>query len=84
MTIKDYLQHNPIAMINLSIGDHNFQYNYWNLLNDQLFLLRDDFSIGHILASNSTIHQKPDGSYEVVSKLFPKSYILNMYFGGNN
>ena len=54
MTLHDYLIKtlDHTAMIALSIDrQSNIQYNYWNWFHTtgEFHLLRDDFSIGHIL-----------------------------------
>lgn len=86
MTFHDYLLKNlPItAMISLSVDNNEqFQYNNWNWFHQisQLHLLRDDFSIGHIIHTGSvTIND--DGSISHTSKYHPKNTIMNFYFGG--
>ena len=52
------------VMISLSIDDNeSFQYNHWNWLHEisELRLLKDDFSIGHIIHTGS-IEVRDDGS----------------------
>jgi len=72
------------VMISLSIdGVGNFQYNHWNWLHEisELRLLKDDFSIGHIIHTGS-IEVREDGSLLHSSKYNPKISVLNFYFGG--
>ena len=71
-------------MISLSIDDNeSFQYNHWNWLHEisELRLLKDDFSIGHIIHTGS-IEVREDGSLLHSSKYNPKISVLNFYFGG--
>ena len=71
-------------MISLSIdGNELFQYNHWNWLHEisELRLLKDDFSIGHIIHTGS-IEVREDGSLLHLSKYNPKISVLNFYFGG--
>ena len=82
MTLGQYLKNNAILMMSVDIDNNTFQYNYWNIMDNQLYLLNDNFTIGHILFLDSEINDSTDGSFTVSSKLFPKFYILNMYFGG--
>lgn len=86
MTLSSYLVQNlqQTAMISLSIDEkENFQYNYWNWISsiNQLHLLRDDFSIGHII-HNGIVNKLPDGGISLISDYHPKKIILNLYFGG--
>lgn len=88
MTLHDYLlQHlNHTAMIAISVDSKSsVQYNYWNWLHNQgqLHLLKNDMSIGHVLHGGS-IQENEDGSLLYSSNLYPKSCILNFYFGGVN
>jgi hypothetical protein len=72
------------VMISLSIDDNeSFQYNHWNWLHEisELRLLKDDFSIGHIIHTGS-IEVREDGSLLHSSKYNPKISVLNFYFGG--
>jgi hypothetical protein len=71
-------------MISLSIDDNeSFQYNHWNWLHEisELRLLKDDFSIGHIIHTGS-IEIREDGSLLHSSKYHPKTCVMNFYFGG--
>lgn len=83
MTIQDYIKSHPVVMVHLDIDSQSFQYNYWNIIKDQIFLLRDDFSVGHIILANDPLKDNGDGSFSVVSTYFPKEYKVNMYLGGN-
>jgi hypothetical protein len=72
-------------MVSLSVDDQEpFQYNYWNWLHEkaQLHLLKNDYSIGHILYTGSVTVQG-DGSVKHSSKYHPKECVLNFYFGGS-
>jgi hypothetical protein len=72
------------VMISLSIDDNeSFQYNHWNWLHEisELRLLKDDFSIGHIIHTGS-IEIREDGSLLHSSKYHPKTCVMNFYFGG--
>lgn len=72
------------VMISLSVDDNeSFQYNHWNWLHEvsELRLLKDDFSIGHIIHTGS-IEVRDDGSLLHSSKYHPKLCVLNFYFGG--
>lgn len=82
----EYLTKNKdsIAMITLSVDNGDpFQYNYWNWINEhsQLVLLKDDYSIGHILY-NGSLTINDDNSISYHSEYHPKNCILNFYFGG--
>ena len=71
-------------MISLSIDDNeSFQYNHWNWLHEisELRLLKDDFSVGHIIHTGS-IEVRDDGSLLHSSKYHPKLCVMNFYFGG--
>jgi|LakMenEpi03Aug12_release.lakeMendotaPanAssembly.Ray.scaffolds.fasta_scaffold618466_3 hypothetical protein len=86
MTLHDYLLKNleQTVMIALSVDNQSpVQYNYWNWFHDksQLHLLKEDYSIGHILHTGS-VTMNDDGSINHVSKYHPKECILNFYFGG--
>jgi hypothetical protein len=85
-TFHDFLVKNldSTVMINLSIdGNESFQYNNWNWFHPigQLHLLKDDFSIGHIIHTGS-VEVREDGSLLHSSKYSPKISVLNFYFGG--
>lgn len=92
-TLNEYILDNinNTVMISLSIDDKEpFQYNYWNWFNhnhpnwqeqNQLHLLKDDYSIGHILY-NGSISLRSDGSIEYTHNFYPQKCILNFYFGG--
>ena len=87
MILQEYLSENleSTVMIALSIDNSKtFQYNYWNWLtkDNQLHLLCDDFSIGHIIHIESYIINS-DGSLSHNSKLHPKKCNMQFYFGGN-
>ena len=72
------------VMISLSIDDNeSFQYNHWNWLHEisELRLLKDDFSVGHIIHTGS-IEVRDDGSLLHSSKYHPKLCVMNFYFGG--
>ena len=87
MTFHDYLLQNleQTAMISLSVdgGESIHQYNYWNWFhsNGQFHLLKDDFSIGHILHSGS-VSKQDDSSIVLNNNHHPKRCMLNFYFGG--
>lgn len=86
MTFHDYLLKNleQTAMISLSVdGGEPFQYNYWNWFHShgQFHLLKDDYSIGHII-HNGSVEQKDDGSVVLKSQYHPKQCVINFYFGG--
>jgi hypothetical protein len=86
MTFHDYLlKHlDHTAMISLSIDNQTFyQYNYWNWFHtkSEFHLLKDDFSIGHILHTGSILENE-DGSITLQSHYHPKKANLNFYFGG--
>lgn len=70
-------------MISLSVDNGEpFQYNCWNWLWEvsQLHLLKNDFSIGHIIHTGSvTINE--DGSISHTSQYHPKNTIINFYLG---
>jgi hypothetical protein len=71
-------------MISLAIDNgQSFQYNYWNWFHQtsQFHLLKDDYSIGHIIHTSS-IFLNEDGSIAHTSKYHPKNVIMNFYFGG--
>lgn len=86
MTLHDYLLKNldHTAMISLAVDDSEpFQYNCWNWFHQigQLHLLKDDYTIGHILHTGS-ITENDDGSITHASQYHPKNCKLNFYFGG--
>lgn len=86
MIMHDYLNKNlnSTAMIHLYIdGSGDFQYNNWNWFHQigQLHLLKNDFSIGHIIHTGS-IELREDGSILHSSKYSPKLCLMNFYFGG--
>ena len=87
MTFHDYLLQNleQTVMISLSVdgGESIHQYNYWNWFhyNGQFHLLKDDFSIGHILHSGS-VSKQDDSSIVLNNNHHPKRCMLNFYFGG--
>jgi hypothetical protein len=86
MTFHDYLLKNleQTAMISLSVDSGEpFQYNYWNWFhsNGQFHLLKDDYSIGHIIHSG-VVSKQDDGSIVLQSEYYPKRCVLNFYFGG--
>lgn len=86
MTLHDYLLQNlsSTVMISLAVDEgESFQYNYWNWFHQlsQLHLLKNDFSIGHIIHTSSIIIND-DGSITHTSEYHPKNCKLNFYFGG--
>lgn len=86
MTFHDYLLQNlsSTVMISLSIDNNEpFQYNNWNWLweTSQFHLLKDDFSIGHII-HHGYVTVNEDGSISHTSKHHPKDIKINFYFGG--
>lgn len=87
MTLNEYLNKNlsQIVMITLSTDQQDTcQYNYWNWFPqiNQLHLLKNDFSLGHIL-HDGTISINEDGSLAYKSKYLPKECMINCYFGGS-
>jgi len=87
MTFHNYLLKtlDHTAMIALSIDNKSsIQYNYWNWFHTtgEFHLIKDDFSIGHILHQGSIIENN-DGSISFQSQYFPKNCVLNFYFGGS-
>lgn len=85
MTFHDYLLQNlsSTVMISLSVDNGEpFQYNCWNWLWEvsQLHLLKNDFSIGHIIHTSS-ITINDDGSISHTSQYHPKNTKMNFYFG---
>lgn len=86
MTLHDYLVKNlqSTVMIALSVDETgSYQYNYWNWFHQigQLHLLKDDYTIGHIIHGGTATVQD-DGSILYESKYFPKQCKMNFYFGG--
>jgi hypothetical protein len=86
MTLHDYLLKNlnSTVMIALSIDEiESYQYNYWNWFHQigQLHLLKDDYSIGHIIHTGS-IKDQNDNSVICESQYHPKQFKLDFYFGG--
>lgn len=86
MKLSDYLSKNldHVVMISLAVDESDaFQYNYWNWVSSQkqLFLLKNDFTIGHIVHDGS-IDQNNDGSINYKSDYYPKNITINFYFGG--
>lgn len=86
ITMHNYLLQNlkQTVMISLSIDNGNpFQYNNWNWFHQesQLHLLKDDYSIGHIIHTGS-VTQNEDGSINHISVHNPKTSVMNFYFGG--
>ena len=73
------------VMINLKVtanpSDSGFCYTLWNRINDQLHLLRSDYTIGHIIHQSDIVVQE-DGSLLVTSKYHPENCIMYFYFGG--
>jgi len=86
MNLDQYLIDNSsqTVMISLTIHDKSTQYNYWNWIgdHDQLHLLNNDMSLGHII-HNGSVNQNDDGSISYSSNYYPKKAILNFYFGGS-
>lgn len=84
MTLNDWVTDHleSVAMIELVIDSQSFQYNYWNWLkqNNQLHLLKDDYSIGHIIHSG-TVFSSDDGGIINESVANPKKCKMNIYFG---
>lgn len=84
MTLHDYLIKSlpQTVMISLQVGDDVLQYNYWNWFHQksQLHLLKDDFSIGHILHGGSVV-SNDDGSVTFSSQYHPTKCLLNFYLG---
>jgi hypothetical protein len=70
-------------MISLAIDNGQpFQYNYWNWFyqTSEFHLLKDDYSLGHIIHTSS-VSLNEDGSITHTSKYHPKNVIMNFYFG---
>jgi len=86
MTFHDYLLQylKDTVRITLSINNEKpFHYNYWNWFHKsgEFHLLREDYSIAHIIHGGYII-QNEDGSISLESDYHPKKCILNFYFGG--
>lgn len=84
-TLNKYLSDNidHTVMISLSVDDSEpFQYNHWNWFKsqNQLHLLKDDYTLGHIIHDGLVKHNE-DNSITYSGKLYPKNCILNFYFG---
>jgi hypothetical protein len=81
MTLHDYLLRNlsSATMISLTVDNKGqIQYNYWNWFHEksELHLLKDDYSLGHIIHMGSaSINQ--DGSITHTSKYHPKNTTIN-------
>lgn len=86
MTLHDYLVKNlkHTAMISLSVDNGEpFQYNYWNWFHQisQFHLIKDDYSIGHII-HGGIVRANEDDSITLTSEYHPKICKLDFYFGG--
>lgn len=87
MTFHQYLLNKleSTVMITLTVGDETFQYNFWNWFWEtnpsQFHLLRNDYTIGHIIYGGE-VQENDDGSISLMSKYHPKNIVLNFYFGG--
>jgi hypothetical protein len=85
MTLHDYLLQNLSSTVMISLAIDNgqpFQYNYWNWFHQtsEFHLLKDDYSLGHIIHTSS-VSLNEDGSITHTSKYHPKNVIMNFYFG---
>jgi len=85
MTLHDYLLKNlpSTVMISLTVDNNQpTQYNYWNWFyqKSEFHLLKDDYSLGHIIHTSS-VSLNEDGSITHTSKYHPKNVIMNFYFG---
>jgi len=85
MTFHDYLLQNlsSTVMISLTVDNKGqIQYNYWNWFHQksEFHLLKDDYSLGHIIHTSS-VSLNEDGSITHTSKYHPKNVIMNFYFG---
>jgi len=85
MTLHDYLLQNlsSTVMISLTVDNKGqIQYNYWNWFHQksEFHLLKDDYSLGHIIHTGS-VSTNEDGSITHTSKYHPKNVIMNFYFG---
>lgn len=70
-------------MISLTIDNSQpIQYNYWNWFyqTSEFHLLKDDYSLGHIIHTSS-VSLNEDGSITHISNYHPKNVIMNFYFG---
>lgn len=86
MTFHDYLLQNLSSTVMISVSVDNgepFQYNYWNWFHQasQFHLLKNDYSVGHIIHTGSVSFNE-DGSITHSSQYHPKNTIMNFYFGG--
>ena len=85
MTLHDYLLQNLSSTVMISLAIDNgqpFQYNYWNWFHQtsEFHLLKDDYSLGHIIHTGS-VSTNEDGSITHTSKYHPKNIVMNFYFG---
>jgi len=85
MTLHDYLLQNLSSTVMISLAIDNgqpFQYNYWNWFHQtsEFHLLKDDYSLGHIIHTGS-VSTNEDGSITHTSKYHPKNVVMNFYFG---
>lgn len=83
MSSHDYLLRNleSTKMITLTVeGKDSIQYRNWNWFHQegQFHLLRDDFSIGHIIHGGSVV-ANDDGSVTHTSRYFPKHIVMNFH-----
>jgi len=81
MTLHDYLLRNlsSATMISLTVDNKGqIQYNYWNWFHEksELHLLKDDYSLGHIIHTGS-VSINEDGSINHTSKYHPKNTTIN-------
>lgn len=86
MSLNEYLtqQLDHTVMILLSIDNKEiFQYNYWNWVKqtDQLHLLNDNLTIGHIIYTTGIVDNNEDGSISYKSENHPQNCTINFYFG---
>jgi len=85
MTLHNYLLKNLDQTVMIVLAFENsekFQYNYWNWFHQesQFHLLKDDFTIGHIIHTGA-ITENEDGSISHNSKYHPQNCNMNFYFG---
>jgi len=85
MTFHDYLLQNLSSTVMISLVIDNgqpIQYNYWNWFyqTSEFHLLKDDYSLGHIIHTSS-VSLNEDGSITHISNYHPKNVIMNFYFG---